>query len=95
MEQIKFINNYRAAQKLNLGGSSKQKSKKSSNRPKHDTDTSDANAPKNVFTMNVSELIMRTPPHAPPSLFKSGISRRGDCHGKVSEIFIHLLIYRV
>ena len=82
---------YRAAQKLNLGASSKQKSKKSKSK-RGDQSSSELQeqgqvdnmvTTRNVFTMNVSELIMRTPPHAPPSLFKHGITRRGDCHGKV------------
>lgn len=39
-----------------------------------------------AFQTNFSELIMRTPPQAPPSLFKNGTVRRGDGHGKVSHI---------
>lgn len=81
---------YRAAQKLNLGAS-KQKSKKSKSKRGDQHPSSELQeqgvdnsiTTRNVFTMNVSELIMRTPPHAPPSLFKHGITRRGDCHGKV------------
>ena len=89
---------HRAAQKLNLGAATKQKSSKNNtnkgmtnknNAGKRGGDTT-AESTRNIFLMNTSEMIMRTPPHAPPSLFKHGVSRRGDCHGKVRDIFLNI-----
>lgn len=70
----------RAAQKLNLA--SKPKTRKS--RKKKEDSSMEQN--RYAFQTNFSELIMRTPPQAPPSLFKNGTVRRGDGHGKVRLI---------
>eukprot|EP00111_Clytia_hemisphaerica_P024300 TCONS_00071654-protein len=86
----------RAAQKLNLGANTTKQQKASKNNNKGMTNKNNAGKrggdtvaidnTRNIFLMNTSEMIMRTPPHAPPSLFKHGVTRRGDCHGKVRVI---------
>ena len=74
----------RAAQKLNMA--SKQKSRKSRKR-KEDAEGTSVDGP--VFSTNFSGLIMRSPPQAPPSLFKNTM-RRADSYGKVRMNFFYI-----
>ena len=78
---------FRAAQKLNLGSKQLRGSKKMKKKSNSESIT-EIEDNRNLFLTNFSDLIMCTPPQAPPSLFKYGTIRRGDGHGKVNNILV-------
>lgn len=85
------LNVFRAAQKLNLGskpsrgGSSKKmKVKKGTTTTTTEAASTEVEDNRRLFLTNFSDLMLRTPPQAPPSLFKYGTLRKSDGHGKVS-----------
>ena len=77
---------YRAALKLNLPPGRPRK-------PRRNEEEMEAGHVKDDFLTNFSDLIMRTPPQAPPNLFKTGTVRRGDGHGKVNYIIVNVLYF--
>ena len=75
---------FRAAQRLSL--SSKRRHRKSRRKGKDGDCSSTSTQEQGCFATNFSELIMRSPPQAPPSLFKHAVKKCGDSNGKVSSL---------
>eukprot|EP00112_Aurelia_sp_Birch-Aquarium-sp1_P003735 Seg142.4 transcript_id=Seg142.4/GoldUCD/mRNA.D3Y31 product="Kinesin-like protein KIF26A" protein_id=Seg142.4/GoldUCD/D3Y31 len=75
---------FRAAQRLSL--SSKRRHRKSRRKGKDSDAGSTSTQEQGGFATNFSDLIMRCPPQAPPSLFKQTVKKYGESNGKIKVI---------
>ncbi|XP_065052250.1 uncharacterized protein LOC135681616 isoform X2 [Rhopilema esculentum] len=74
----------RAAQRLSL--SSKRRQRKSRRKGRDSDACSTSTQEQCCFATNFSDLIMRCPPQAPPSLFKQTVKKCGETNGKIKVI---------